>query len=101
MYFSQESTSPFYREPDSSYGGKGGHGGGGLGINQQLIREIAASWSDGKESACNAGDGVQSLGWEDVLEKEMATLLQYCCLEKSGVRRAWWTAVHGITQSQT
>ena len=26
----------------------------------------------GKESACNAGDVVQILGWEDLLEKEMA-----------------------------
>ena len=25
-------------------------------------------------SACNVGDPVQSLGWEDPLEKEMATL---------------------------
>jgi len=30
--------------------------------------------SDGKEFACNAGDQVRSLGWEDPLEKEMATL---------------------------
>ena len=29
--------------------------------------------SDSKESACNAEDWVQSLGWEDNLEKEMAT----------------------------
>ena len=29
--------------------------------------------SAGKESACNAGELVQSLGWEDPLEKEMAT----------------------------
>ena len=29
--------------------------------------------SDGKESACNAGDRVQSMGWEDSLEKEMVT----------------------------
>ena len=29
--------------------------------------------SDGKASACNAGDPVQSLGWEDLLEKELAT----------------------------
>ena len=29
--------------------------------------------SDGEESACNAEDWVQSLGWEDLLEKEMAT----------------------------
>ena len=29
--------------------------------------------SDGKASAYSAGDRVQSLGWEDLLEKEMAT----------------------------
>ena len=29
--------------------------------------------SDGKVSACNVGDQVQSLAWEDPLEKEMAT----------------------------
>ena len=27
--------------------------------------------SDSKESACSAGDLVQSLGWEDPLDKEM------------------------------
>ena len=31
--------------------------------------------ADRKESACNAGDPVPSLGQEDLLEKEMAT----CC----------------------
>ena len=29
--------------------------------------------SDSKDFACSAGDRVQSLGWEDFLEKEMAT----------------------------
>ena len=29
--------------------------------------------SDGKESACNVGSWVWSLGWEDPLEKSMAT----------------------------
>ena len=29
--------------------------------------------SDGKASAYNAGDQVQSLGWEDLLEKEIAS----------------------------
>ena len=32
-------------------------------------------WLSGKESACNAGDTgdwIQSLGWEDPLEKEMS-----------------------------
>ena len=27
---------------------------------------------DGKDSVCNAGDPVRSLGWEDPLEKAMA-----------------------------
>ena len=35
---------------------------------------VYASGSDGKESTCNAGDPVQSLGQEDPLEKGMATL---------------------------
>ena len=30
-------------------------------------------WLRGKESPCNAGDVVSSLGWEDPLEEEMAT----------------------------
>ena len=45
--------------------------------------------SDGKESACNAGDlgwedpleNVCSLGWEDPMENGYP--LQYCCLENS------------------
>ena len=30
-------------------------------------------WPSGKESVCKAGNQVQSLGWENPLEKEMAT----------------------------
>ena len=38
--------------------------------------------SDGKESACNAGDpGSISGEWVDLLEKGMAYPLQYSCLE--------------------
>ena len=43
-----------------------------------------------KES-CSAGGAreVDSItGWEDLLEKEMAT--QYSCLENSMDREAWW-----------
>ena len=36
-------------------------------------------WLSGKESA-NAGETESILGWEDPLEKEMATQLQYSCL---------------------
>ena len=31
----------------------------------------------------------------------MHTYLQYCCLENSMDRGAWWAAVHGIAQSWT
>ena len=46
------------------------------------VHRVAKNWvpfsdfpggSDGKASAYNAGDPGRSLGWEDPLEKEMAT----------------------------
>ena len=37
---------------------------------------------------------VRFLGWEDPLEKGMAT--QYSCLENSMDRGAWWAIVHGV-----
>ena len=43
---------------------------------------------------------VRSLGWEDPLEKEMATPLQYPCLENLMDRGAWWATVHGVEKSQ-
>ena len=49
--------------------------------------KLAKGSSDGKESACNAGNAVQSLDWKDILEKEMAT--QYSCLEDSTDRGGW------------
>ena len=39
---------------------------------------------------------VQSLGWEDPLEKEMAT--QYSCLGNAMDRVSWQVMVHGITR---
>ena len=51
------------------------------------------------------------LGWEDPLEKGMATHssilfffflpLQYSCLENSMDRGAWRATVHGVTESDT
>ena len=38
-----------------------------------VVKEYFPGGSDGEESACSAGKPVQSLGWEDPLEKEMAT----------------------------
>ena len=43
---------------------------------------------------------VQSLGWEDPLEKRSYPL-QYSCLENSMDRGAWWATVHGVTKSRT
>ena len=39
---------------------------------------------------------VQSLGWEDPLEKEMANPLQYSCLENPMDRGAWRSTVHEV-----
>ena len=44
---------------------------------------------------------VQHLGGEDSLEEEMATQLQYSCLENSTDRGALWAIVHGVTKSRT
>ena len=43
---------------------------------------------------------VRSLGQEDLLEKEMATQLQYSCLENSMGRGAWHDTIHGATESR-
>ena len=56
-------------------------------------------WLSGKESACQAGDRVRSLGQEDALEKEMATHSSILAWEIP------WTEepgrLHGVTESQT
>ena len=44
---------------------------------------------------------VQSLGWEDPLEKEMATHFIILAWEIPLDRGAWWTTVCGVTNSQT
>ena len=41
---------------------------------------------------------VQSLGREDPLEKEMATQLQYSCLENPMDRGAWRATVRGVAE---
>ena len=57
--------------------------------------------SVGKESACNAGDQVRSLGRKEPLGKEMANHSSILpCLENPLDRGAWWATVHGITKSR-
>ena len=43
---------------------------------------------------------VRSLGQEDPLEKEMATPLQYSCLENPMDGGAWWAIVCRVTRSR-
>ena len=41
---------------------------------------------------------VRFLGWEDPLEKEMATASSYSCLENPMDTGAWKAVVHGVTR---
>ena len=44
---------------------------------------------------------VRSLAWEDALEKEMTTQLQYSCRGNPVARGTWPATVHEVTKSQT
>ena len=57
--------------------------------------------SDGKESACNAGDLGLIPGWGRSPGKGNGYLLQYFCLENSMDRGAWWAIVPGVAKSWT
>ena len=57
--------------------------------------------SDGKESACNAGEQSLIPGLGRSLEEGNGNLLQYSCLENSVDRGAWQAIVHGITKNWT
>ena len=57
--------------------------------------------SDGKESACIAGDmdSIMRLGRSP--GEGNGYPLQYSCLENSIDRGAWWAVVHGVAKSWT
>ena len=57
--------------------------------------------SDGKESACNAGDlgSVPGLGRSP--GEENGNPLQYSCQENSMDRGAWRATVHGVSKCRT
>ena len=56
--------------------------------------------SDGKETACNAGDPGLIPGLGRSPREENGYSLQYSCLENSMDRGAWWTTVYGVAKSQ-
>ena len=61
---------------------------------------ISKPWcSDGKESACSAGDLGSIPGSGISPGEENGYPLQYSCLENSRDRGAWQATVHGVTKS--
>ena len=57
--------------------------------------------SDGKESACSAGDLDLIPGLGRSPREGNDNPLQYPCLENPRDRGAWWAAVHGVAESGT
>ena len=57
--------------------------------------------SDGKESACNAGDLGSILGLGRTPGRGHGNPLQYSCLENTMDRGAWRATVHRVKKSQT
>ena len=57
--------------------------------------------SDSKESACNVGDLGSILGWEEPLEKGMATDSSILAWRISMDSGDWWAPVYGVTKIWT
>ena len=57
--------------------------------------------SDGKESACSAGDPGSVPALERSHGEGNGYLLQCSSLENPMDRGAWWATVHGVAKSQT
>ena len=57
--------------------------------------------SDGKESACNAGDLGSVPGSGRSPGEGNGNPLQYSCLENHKDREVWQATIHGVTKSQT
>ena len=58
-------------------------------------------WSDGKESACDAGDLGLIPGSGRSPAEGIGNPLQYSCLENSMDRGAWQATVHGSLRVMT
>ena len=67
-----------------------------------VVKESDATGdSDGKESACNAGDLGSIPGSGRSPGEENGNPLQYSCLENFMDRGAWWATVQGVAKSRT
>ena len=69
-----------------------------------LMLEVSEGFpggSDGKESACNAGDQGSVPGLGRSPGGGNGNPLQYSCLEDSMDRGAWRATVHGVAKGRT
>ena len=62
---------------------------------------LSLTGSDGRESACNAGDLGSILGSGRSPGEGNGNPFQYSCLENPMDGGAWWAAVHGVAESRT
>ena len=68
---------------------------------QELLRWYSLFDTDGKESACSAGDLGMIPGSGRPPGEGNGYPLQYSCLENSMERGAWWATVHRVAKSWT
>ena len=67
----------------------------------QLYAQGFPGGSEGKASACNAGDPGSIPGLGRSLGERNGNPLQYSCLENPIYRGACWATVHGVAESDT
>ena len=85
---------------------------GSLSVHQWVFLTQELNWgllhckgfpggSDGKVSACNAGDPDSILGFGRYPGEGNGNPLQYSCLENSMDGGAWWATIQGVAKSWT
>ena len=66
-----------------------------------LQNVLSPGGSEGKASACNAGDLGSIPGSGRSPGEGNGNPLQYSCLENPMDKGAWWATVHGVTKNWT
>ena len=70
-------------------------------LKATLAAEGFPGGSDGKDSACSAGDPGLIPGWGRSPGGGHCNPLQYSCLENPMDRRVWRATVHSVAKSRT